>query len=140
MPPNRSPSRTSCGPVKSHDLREQKNINYPRGYLIKALLTKSNCNNLLVATILLLVNTVQADNFIYPQAVYIGEDVELTEYPNGAIVNKAMWERSSTTQLVQSFIKELAEGVWAIVGYHWGCKAVIDGEKGLIIYRQPILL
>lgn len=82
----------------------------------------------------IVVSTAQADNFIYPQAVYSGENVELSEYPNGAIVNKAFLERMSTTQPVEPFIEEVADGVWAIVGYHWGYKAVIEGEKGLIIY------
>ena len=101
---------------------------------MNTLLKRTFHSILLGAAILALVSTAQAENFIFPQAVYSGEDVKLTEYPNGAIVNKAMLERSSMTQPVEPFIEEVADGVWAMVGYHWGYKAVIEGEKGLIIY------
>jgi alkyl sulfatase BDS1-like metallo-beta-lactamase superfamily hydrolase len=106
-----------------------------RGRLIMKSLLKTTFRNILLgASILAVVSTAQADNFTFPQAVYSGEDVKLTEYPNGGIVNKTMLDRLNMTQPVEPYIEEIADGVWAMVGYHWGYKAVIEGEKGLIIY------
>ena len=77
---------------------------------------------------------VMADNFTFPQGVYSGEEVNLTEYPNGGVVNATLLERISLTQPVEPYTVEVTDGVWALVGYHWGYKAVIEGEKGLILY------
>ncbi len=89
---------------------------------------------LLGVAILTLTGTALADNFTFPQGVYNGEEVKLTEYPNGAVVNAAGLERISQTQPVEPYTVEITDGIWALVGYHWGYKAVIEGEKGLIIY------
>jgi alkyl sulfatase BDS1-like metallo-beta-lactamase superfamily hydrolase len=89
---------------------------------------------LLGAVILAVTGMSQASNFTFPQGVYNGEDVNLTEYPNGGIVNATLLDRISMTQPVEPYVKEIADGVWALVGYHWGYKAVIEGENGLIIY------
>ncbi|UCD59188.1 MAG: MBL fold metallo-hydrolase [Candidatus Hydrogenedentota bacterium] len=86
------------------------------------------------AAILAVISTAQADNFTFPQGVYNGEDVKLTRYPNGGIVNAALLDRLNMTQPVEPYTIEVADGVWALVGYHWGYKAVIEGERGLIIY------
>ena len=75
-----------------------------------------------------------ADIFTYPQGVYTGNEVRLTTYPNGAIVNADLLERIAHVQPEEPFTVEVADGVWALVGYHWGYKAVIEGETGLIIY------
>jgi len=75
-----------------------------------------------------------ASNFTYPQGVYNGEDIEYAEYPNGGKFNAALMNRIKLTQPVEPYTKEIANGVWALVGYHFGYKAVIEGEKGLIIY------
>jgi len=79
-------------------------------------------------------SSAQADNFTSPQGVYNGEEVELGEYPNGAVVNAALLERISLTQPVEPYTVKITDGVWALVGYHWGYKAVIEGDKGLILY------
>jgi alkyl sulfatase BDS1-like metallo-beta-lactamase superfamily hydrolase len=91
-------------------------------------------NILLGAAILTVTGTALAGNFNFPQGVYNGEKVKLTELPNGAVVNAAMLERLSLTQPVEPYTVEITDGIWALVGYHWGYKAVIEGEKGLIIY------
>ncbi len=84
--------------------------------------------------ILTFAGTTIADNFTYPQGVYNGEQVKLTTLPNGAVVNAASLERIGLTQPVKPYTVEITDGIWALVGYHWGYKAVIEGEKGLIIY------
>ncbi len=75
-----------------------------------------------------------ADRFTFPQGVYSGGKVKLTEYPNGGLVNAALLERIELTQPTEPYTVEIADGVWALVGYHWGYKAVIEGNDGLIIY------
>jgi len=84
--------------------------------------------------ILTFAGTTLADDFTYPQGVYNGEQVQLTELPNGGVINAAMADRISLTQPVEPYTVEVTDGIWALVGYHWGYKAVIEGEKGLIIY------
>ena len=46
---------------------------------------------------------VMADNFTFPQGVYSGEEVNLTEYPNGGVVNATLLERISLTQPVEPY-------------------------------------
>lgn len=88
-----------------------------------------------VSTALLLpLSGVWASEFVSPQDVYSGADIEYGTYPNGAIVNAALLERMSQTQPTEPYIVELTEGIWALVGYHWGYKAVIEGDEGLILY------
>ena len=89
---------------------------------------------LLGAVILTLTGSALADNFTYPQGVYSGEKVKLTEYPNGGVVSAALIERNKLTQPTEPYTTEIADGVWAFVGYHWGYKALIEGEKGLILW------
>ncbi len=89
---------------------------------------------LLIITLLMKATGVAAENFTYPQGVYNGDTVRYATYPNGATVNAALMERISEVQPEEPFTVEVAEGVWALVGYHWGYKAVIEGETGLIIY------
>lgn len=72
--------------------------------------------------------------FTYPQGVYNGEVVEHTTYDNGAIVNAKLIEKLAVTQPEEAYITKVDEGIWAVIGYHWGYKAIIEGEKGLIIY------
>jgi len=102
-------------------------------------------STLLAGTLVLLTNiatisnlvgqtSTPASNFTYPQGVYNGEEVEHTQYPNGGKFNTALMNRIKLTQPVEPYTEEIADGVWALVGYHWGYKAVIEGEKGLIIY------
>ncbi len=91
-------------------------------------------NILLGAAVLTISGTALAGNFTFPQGVYNGEKVNLTELPNGAVVNAAMLDRLSLTRPVEPYTVEITDGIWALVGYHWGYKAVIEGEKGLIIY------
>ena len=78
--------------------------------------------------------TAQAGHFTFPQGVYSGEKVELGEYPNGAVVNAALLEQISLTQPVEPYTVKVTDGIWALVGYHWGYKAIIEGKEGLIIY------
>jgi alkyl sulfatase BDS1-like metallo-beta-lactamase superfamily hydrolase len=78
--------------------------------------------------------TARADNFTFPQGVYNGGKVELGEYPNGAVANAALLGRLGLTQPVEPYTVEVTDGVWALVGYHWGYNVVIEGEKGLILY------
>ena len=75
-----------------------------------------------------------AKDFIYPQGVYNGEDVKLTTFKNGGKVNAALIERMKLTQPEKPETVKVAEGVWALQGYHWGYNALIEGEKGLILY------
>jgi alkyl sulfatase BDS1-like metallo-beta-lactamase superfamily hydrolase len=76
----------------------------------------------------------KADNFIFPQGVYNGEKVEFTKYPNGGVFNKVLKDRIALTQPEEPYTTKVTDGIWALVGYHWGYKAVIEGEKGLILY------
>jgi len=74
------------------------------------------------------------DNFTFPQGVYSGEKVEFAKYPNGGVFNQTLKKRIALTQPVEPYTVEITDGIWALVGYHWGYKAVIEGEKGLILY------
>jgi alkyl sulfatase BDS1-like metallo-beta-lactamase superfamily hydrolase len=76
----------------------------------------------------------KAGNFTFPQGVYSGEKVKLTKYPNGGVFNATLRERIALTQPVEPYTIKITDGIWALVGYHWGYKAVIEGKKGLIIY------
>ncbi|WP_114324814.1 alkyl sulfatase dimerization domain-containing protein [Candidatus Colwellia aromaticivorans] len=92
-----------------------------------------------VATSLFAATTAMAhehnsSNFTYPQGGYSGEVVEHTTFDNGGIVNARTIEELAKTQPVEPYVKEIEKGVWAVVGYHWGYKAVIEGDEGLIIY------
>jgi len=78
--------------------------------------------------------TQEESNFTFPQGVYNGEKVTHTKFPNGAVVNAAALERNALTQPVEPYTVKITDGIWALVGYHWGYKAVIEGKKGLIIY------
>jgi alkyl sulfatase BDS1-like metallo-beta-lactamase superfamily hydrolase len=98
------------------------------------MIKRSIHNILLGITILVMTGTSLADNFTFPQGVYNGEQVQLTKYPNGGVVNAAFMKSISLTQPVEPYTVEVTNGVWAMVGYHWGYKAVIEGKKGLIIY------
>ncbi len=44
--------------------------------------------------------TARADDFTFPQGVYSGGEVELGEYPNGAVANAALLGRLGLTQPV----------------------------------------
>ena len=74
------------------------------------------------------------DRFTYPQGVYNGEVVKHTTFDNGGIVNASTIEKLALTQPEEPYITKIDDGIWAVIGYHWGYKAVIEGEKGLIIY------
>ncbi|MEZ9701265.1 alkyl sulfatase dimerization domain-containing protein [Vibrio sp. 10N.261.46.E12] len=80
------------------------------------------------------ISVANASQFSFPQGVYNGEEVVVTEFANGGILNAAMLEKIETTQPEAAYVKEVTDGVWAIVGYHYGYKAVIEGEKGLILF------
>ncbi|PKH06007.1 alkyl sulfatase dimerization domain-containing protein [Moritella sp. Urea-trap-13] len=75
-----------------------------------------------------------ASNFTYPQGVYNGEVVNHATYESGGIVNAKLIEKLALTQPEAPYVTKVDDGIWAIVGYHWGYKAVIEGENGLIIY------
>jgi alkyl sulfatase BDS1-like metallo-beta-lactamase superfamily hydrolase len=95
----------------------------------------SGMNSVLLSVVILtLIGTALADDFTYPQGVYSGEEVKLTKYPNGGVVNAAGLERIALTQPTEPYTVEITDGIWALVGYHWGYKAIIEGKKGLIIY------
>ena len=81
-----------------------------------------------------LAQTTEDDNFTFPQGVYNGDKVSLAEYPNGGVVNAAALEKMVLTQPIKPYTTKIADGIWALVGYHWGYKAVIEGKNGLIIY------
>lgn len=85
-------------------------------------------------TLITSVAIAKADNFTYPQGVYSGEKVKLTQYPNGGVFNATLQERIALTQPIEPYTTKITDGIWALVGYHWGYKAVIEGKKGLIIY------
>ena len=85
-------------------------------------------------TLVTSVSIAKADNFTFPQGVYNGEKVKLTKYPNGGVFNATLQERIALTQPVEPYTVKITDGIWALVGYHWGYKAIIEGKKGLIIY------
>ena len=89
---------------------------------------------LLGGAILVQTATPQDSKFEFPQGVYNGEQVQLSSYPNGGVVNATLLERIKQTQPTKPYTVKITDGVWALVGYHWGYKAVIEGEKGLILY------
>ncbi|WP_241907179.1 alkyl sulfatase dimerization domain-containing protein [Vibrio splendidus] len=72
--------------------------------------------------------------FTSPQNVYNDSEVVLTKYNNGGVVNASVIENVAKTQPEEAYIKQVTDGVWAITGYHFGYKTVIEGETGLIIY------
>ncbi|WP_418642851.1 alkyl sulfatase dimerization domain-containing protein [Vibrio chaetopteri] len=80
------------------------------------------------------IGVVHAANFTQPQAVYSGAEITLSQYPNGAIVNASLLDSVAKTQPSEAYIKEVTPGVWAIVGYHFGYKAVIEGPNELILF------
>ena len=57
-----------------------------------------------------------AGDFTFPQGVYSDREVELGEYPNGAVVNAALLRRSALTQPVEPYTVEITDGIWALVG------------------------
>ena len=68
------------------------------------------------------------------QNPYMGGEVEMTELPNGGIINQEAPELSNKTWSHEPKIVKLAEGVWSIEGFaHVNC-AVIEGETSLIVY------
>lgn len=101
---------------------------------MKIKLTRIMLGMLLGSAILVQAGTAQASNFTFPQGVYNGEQVELSSLPNGGVVNASMLDRIKQTQPTEPYTVEITDGIWALVGYHWGYKAVIEGEKGLILY------
>ncbi len=95
----------------------------------------SAMNSILLGIVILtLIGTALADNFTYPQGVYNGEKVEFAKYPNGGVFNAILQERIALTQPTEPYTTKITDGIWALVGYHWGYKAVIEGKKGLILY------
>ena len=94
-----------------------------------------SAKKVLIAALLTgLVSSVYANDFIYPQGVYNGDEVRHTTFENGGKVNAAFMERLKLTQPEEPKTVKIADGVWALVGYHWGYNALIEGEKGLILY------
>lgn len=89
---------------------------------------------LFLAASLAFAGPAMAQNFTYPQGVYNGAKPELGTYANGGVVNAALLERAGLTQPVEPYTVELTKGVWALVGYHWGYTALIEGETSLILY------
>ncbi|WP_394246458.1 alkyl sulfatase dimerization domain-containing protein [Vibrio profundi] len=68
------------------------------------------------------------------QEIYSKGDVVYAQYDNGGIVNSSVIENIAQTQPEEAYIKQIAERVWAITGYHFGYKTVIEGDTGLILY------
>jgi hypothetical protein len=93
--------------------------------LLVSLPLKQLCGKKILITALLtgLVPSVYASDFIFPQGVYSGEDVKLTRLENGGKVNAALMECSKLTQSEKPEIVKIADGVWALVGYHGGYNA-----------------
>ena len=89
---------------------------------------------LTVAAVMILAGTALAENFTYPQGVYNGAKVKHGTLPNGGIVNKTLLERIKQTQPEKPFTVKVTDGVWALVGYHWGYTALIEGKTSLILY------
>lgn len=81
-----------------------------------------------------LVSGVKADIFSHPQQVYNGAEVTLGQFANGGLVNASYMAKLNQTQPEQAYIKQVTDGVWAIVGHHFSYKTVIEGDTGLIIY------
>ncbi len=65
---------------------------------------------------------------------YMGGPVELTEAPNGAIINAETLQASSRTLYLEPTTEKVAEGVWCIGGYSLANTTVIEGDDGLIVY------
>ena len=85
---------------------------------------------------MILAGTAVAENFTYPQGVYNGAKVKHGTLPSGGIVNKTLLERLKQTQPQpgKPFTVKVTDGVWALVGYHWGYTALIEGKTSLILY------
>ena len=65
---------------------------------------------------------------------YMGGEVEMTELPNGGIINKDAPELSEQTWIHEPNIVKIADGIWSLEGFaHVNC-AVIEGETSLIVY------
>jgi len=68
------------------------------------------------------------------QNIYMGGQVELTEMPNGGIINSKAPESIIKTMPHEPNIIHISDGIWSIEGYaHVNC-AVIEGDTGLIVY------
>jgi alkyl sulfatase BDS1-like metallo-beta-lactamase superfamily hydrolase len=65
---------------------------------------------------------------------YMGGPVELTEAPNGAIVNAEILEVSPPIVYLEPTVEEVVDGVWCIGGYSIANTTVIEGDDGLIVY------
>ena len=89
---------------------------------------------LFLAASLAFAGPAMAQNFTYPQGVYNGAKPELGTLPNGGVVSTALLGRMLQTQPAEPYTVELTKGVWALVGYHWGYTALIEGETSLILY------
>ncbi len=101
---------------------------------MKTKFTRIILGILLGVTTLAQAGTEKESNFTFPQGVYNGEKVKLTKYPNSGVFNAAILERLALTQPTEPYTVKITDGIWALVGYHWGYKALIEGKKGLIIY------
>ena len=65
---------------------------------------------------------------------YMGGEVELTEAPNGAIVNAEVLKIFPQITYTEPTTDKLAEGIWCIGGYSLANTTVIEGDDGLIVY------
>ena len=65
---------------------------------------------------------------------YMGGPVELTEAPNGAIVNAEILEVNTQIMYLEPTVEEVVDGVWCIGGYSIANTTVIEGDDGLIVY------
>lgn len=69
---------------------------------------------------------------------YMGGEVEMTELPNGGIINKDAPELSEQTWIHEPNIVKVADGIWSLEGFaHVNC-AVIEGETSLIVYDSTL--
>lgn len=100
---------------------------------------KLNASTISIKTFLITASisaTTVASDDIFPshQNIYNGSEVNLIKYDNGGVVNSIVIDNIAKTQPEEAYIKQVADGVWALTGFHWGYKTVIEGDTGLIIY------
>lgn len=65
---------------------------------------------------------------------YMGGEVNLTEAPNGAIVNAEVLKILPQITYTEPTVDTLAEGIWCFGGYSIANTTVIEGDEGLIVY------
>jgi alkyl sulfatase BDS1-like metallo-beta-lactamase superfamily hydrolase len=65
---------------------------------------------------------------------YMGEEVETATMPNGAIVNKKLFDLMGKGKKFQPKIKKLENGIYVLLGFSVENTVIIEGETGVIVW------